>query len=123
MTPLSPERLEALIDLRVTELRSAPAQTSGGDSAAKHCPQLIFLRDEAYQGSHRCEGETACGWLDLQSNTRIADDVNRRHGPKTRLTGRLANFISWSRAANATNRAVFVGRGPAAQLADASGDS
>ena len=29
MTPLSPKRLEALIDLRVTELRSAPAQTRG----------------------------------------------------------------------------------------------
>jgi hypothetical protein len=29
MTPLSPERLEALIDPRVTELRGAPAQTRG----------------------------------------------------------------------------------------------
>src|SRR5262249_11207411 len=39
------------------------------------------------------------------------------------LTGRLANFISRSRAASATNRAVFGGRRPAAQLADASGGS
>ena len=29
MTPLSPKRLEALIDLRVTELRGTPAQTRG----------------------------------------------------------------------------------------------
>src|SRR5262249_16120020 len=33
------------------------------------------------------------------------------------------NFISWSRAANATNGAVFGGRRPVAPLADASGGS
>jgi len=85
MTPLSPERLEALIDPRYRTARRARPDPRLSSAATKHCPQLIFLRDEAYQGSHRCEGETACGWLDLQSNTRIADDVNRRHGPKTRL--------------------------------------
>src|SRR5262249_58458127 len=44
-----------------------------------------FLEGEAYQGSHASEGETPAGtkWLDLRSNTLIADDVNRRHGPKT----------------------------------------
>src|SRR5215472_15012595 len=78
MTPFSPERLGGVNrSPRYRTARRARPDPRLSSAATKHCPQLIFLRDEAYQGSHRCEGETACGWRDRQLAAKTASNSNK----------------------------------------------
>src|SRR5262245_881456 len=70
------------------------------------------------------ESPNALAVLRLPRSAKLVGCTTGRSAGSSRpLTGRLANFISRSRAASATNRAVFGGRRPAAQLADAIGGS